>query len=79
MKTILRTVIGVIKATDKSRISIVPVVKVTKKARIIAMTKTQSKPTAVLMLTLNGSLVVDFNCISFSFQFGKVLYSNKLK
>ena len=35
------------KATDKSRISIVPVMKVTKKARIIAITKTQSNPTAV--------------------------------
>ena len=52
MKTMLRIAIGVIKAIDRSRISVVPVVKVAKKARMIATRNNSSKPTAVFMLTL---------------------------
>jgi len=70
MKTKLRTIIGVIKAADKRRISVVPVTRVTKKAKIIAITKIPSKPTAALILTLSCSLV-DFNCISFLIQTGE--------
>ena len=40
------------KATDRSRISVVPVAKVAKKARMIATRNNSSKPTAVLMFML---------------------------
>ena len=56
MKTMLRIVIGVMKATDRSRISVVPVTKVAKKARMIATRNNSSKPIAVLILTLSDSL-----------------------
>ena len=56
MKTMLKIAIGVMKAIDRSRISVVPVAKVAKKARMIATRNNSSKPTAVLMLMLSDSL-----------------------
>ena len=56
MKTRLKITIGIMKATDRSRISVVPVKKVAKKARIIATRNNSSKPIAVLMLMLSDSL-----------------------
>ena len=46
------------KATDRSRISVVPVAKVAKKARMIATRNNSSKPTAVFMLMLSDSLTI---------------------
>ena len=56
MKTTLKITIGVMKATDRSRISVVPVANVAKKARIIATRNNSSKAVAVLMLMLSDSL-----------------------
>ena len=52
----LRITIGVMKANDRSRISVVPVAKVAKKARMIATRNNHSKPIAVFMLMLSESL-----------------------
>ena len=57
-----RIVIGVMKANDRSLISVVPVTKVAMKARMIATRNNSSKPTAVLILMLSDSLTV-FNFI----------------
>jgi hypothetical protein len=52
----LSALIGVMKPTDRIRISKVPAKNVAKKARIIATRNTSSKPIAVRTLMLKRSL-----------------------
>lgn len=61
MEIMLRITIGVMKAIDRRRISVVSVTKVAKKARIIAARNNFNKPTAVLTLMLSGSVCLPLN------------------
>lgn len=56
MKMMLKMMIGVTDATAKAWTSAETLAIVTISARMIAKTKSSSRPTAVFMLTLSGSV-----------------------